>query len=216
MVKPVNSKRQQVVQKAEVKRTEPEKTKIGGVEFRKDHIEKATTYTENGKKMNSVFVRPGVRIDYPDQTGKGKNPSVESLGVRDEWYNPDASHIHISDLENAKIYGNKNKDDYIILKGKSENNEIFVDQKESWFASKGVRRDNVDLGLDTKNNTVHMDETDKTQIWYYQTGIIMGGEEVQASIGGLTVEGKGTSEQEPQLKEALGNNYKLHKHLQDK
>lgn len=217
-VKPVNSKTQKVAAAKEAASvSKNKKTIIGGVEFNKDQIDydKTTTYTQDGKKINSVFVKPGVRIDYPDQKDSGKKPSVKSIGLRNEWYNPDDSNIHITDLDNAKIYGNPNKSDNISLLGKSEGNEILVDRKESWYVNGDMRKDTVYLGPETSNNTVHMDEKDKTEIGYNQTGIEMNGEEVQSSYGQLNVEGKGTSEQEVQLKESLKDNYKLHKHLQN-
>ncbi|MCM1010078.1 MAG: hypothetical protein NC390_04255 [Fusobacterium sp.] len=214
-VKPISSKTT-AQPKAPAAPQESKKVKIGNVEFRKDQIEsdKTRTYVLNGKKMNTVFVKPGVQIDFPDQTAPNKNPRVESIGLRQEWYNPDDSNIHINDLDGAKIYGAPNKNDYISLEGHSSGNEIFVDQKESWYINGDMRRDNVQLGPDTSENTVHMDEKDTTEIWYNQSSVYINDEKVKAEMERLDVKGKGTSEQEVQLKDALKEGYRLHKHLQ--
>ena len=137
------------------------------------------------------------------------------MGLRKEWYKPDDSYISITDLENAKIYGDPDKTDFINLKGKSSSNEIFVDKKESWYINGNMRKDYVELGPDTENNTVHMDEKDETQIWYNQFGVEMDGETVQSEIGYVQVEGKGESSQEEQLKASLSKyQYNYHKRLQ--
>jgi len=210
-VKPISSKPQAPAAKP----AEPPKTvKIGGVTFNRDQIDadKTTTFQQNGRKMNSVFVKPGVRIDFPDQTNSAH---VESIGLRDEWYNPDDSHINIYDLHDAKIYGNPNKSDYIDLHGNSSGNEIFVDKKESWYVNGDMRSDRVELGSDTENNTVHMDEKDETRIFYNQSEVIMNGEVIQDDLGVLRVQGEGESAQEIQLKESLGDaKYKNHKYSQ--
>ena len=123
--------------------------------------------------------------------------------------------IKITDLENAKIYGDPDKTDFINLKGKSSSNEIFVDKKESWYINGNMRKDYVELGPDTENNTVHMDEKDETQIWYNQFGVEMDGETVQSEIGYVQVEGKGESSQEEQLKASLSKyQYNYHKRHQ--
>lgn len=212
-VKPISSAATTTPKEVPAKPQAPEKVKIGNVEFRKDQIEadKTKTYTLNGKKMNTVFVKPGVQIDFPDQE---KNASVESLGLSPEWYNPDRSHINIYNLDNAKIYGIPNKTDFIDLYGSSSGNEIFVDKKESWYINGDMRKDYVELGSHTSNNTVHMDEKDETRIWYNQSGVYINGQEAKSDIERLDVQGKGISEQEVQLKEALKDNYTKHKHIQ--
>lgn len=209
-VKPISGKKAAPAAKP----AQPKTVKIGNVEFRRDQIEadKTKTYTQNGKKMNTVFVKPGVQIDFPDQT---KPARVESTGLREEWYNPDSSYIHIYDLHDAKIYGNPNKSDYIDLHGNSSGNEIFVDKKESWYVNGDMRRDRVELGSDTSDNTVHMDEKDETRIFYNQAGVIMNDHVVQDEIGVLRVQGKGESAQESQLQDALGDGkYQNHKYSQ--
>lgn len=204
MSKPINSQ-------TPAKPAAPQKVKIGGVEFNENQIEKAETYTKNGKKMNSVFLKPGVQIEYPDQANTEKSPRVESLGLRDEWYNHDDSHISIYDLEGATITGAANKDDYICLDGKSKNNTVIVDQKESWYVSKNARKDTVVLGADSSNNTVKMDDSDKLEIEYTHPTTEIG----ENPLGTLKVNGKGTSEQELQLKHDLGNQgYQYHKFRQ--
>ena len=211
-VKPISAKS---LPKTDTPKPEESKTvKIGNVEFRKNQIieDKTRTYTDKGKKMNTVFVKPGVQIDFPDQNNPNKKPSVESRGLRSEWYNPDDSYITINDLENAKIYGAPNKSDFIDLRGKSTGNEIFVNQRESWYINSDMRKDYVDLGWDTSDNTVHMDEKDKTTISYNRPEVIMNGKQVQSSIGHIEVEGEGTSEQELQLKHSLTKSqYQEHK-----
>lgn len=210
-VKPISSKKAAPAAKPA---PQPKTVKIGNVEFRKDQIEadKTKTYTQNGKKMNTVFVKPGVQIDFPDQT---KPARVESIGLRPEWYNYDSSYINIYDLHDAKIYGNPNKSDYIDLHGDSSGNEIFVDKKESWYVNGDMRHDRVELGANTSDNTVHMDEKDETRIFYNQSKVIMNGEVVQDDLGVLRVQGKGESTQESQLQDALGDGkYQNHKYSQ--
>ncbi len=205
--------------KTEAEKEKSNKIKIGGVIFDKNQIEadKTTSYTENGKKMNTVFVKPGVRIDFPDQKNTDKNPSVESRGLYDKWYNPDDSYITITDIEDAKIYGNPNKSDFIDLEGKSRNNEVFVDKKESWYINGDMRKDYVTLYGTTENNTVHMDEKDKTDIWYNQSGVVVNGETYKDETDVIQVEGKGESAQEEQLKGYLGDNkYDEHKFRQER
>lgn len=200
-----------------VQKQKSNKINIGGVIFDKNQIDadKTSSYTLNGKKINTVFVKPGIQIDFPDQKNPNKKPSVESMGLRKEWYNPDDSYISITDLENAKIYGDPDKTDFINLKGKSSSNEIFVDKKESWYINGNMRKDYVELDPDTENNTVHMDEKDETQIWYNQFGVEMDGETVQSEIGYVQVEGKGESSQEEQLKASLSKyQYNYHKRHQ--
>lgn len=214
-VRPVNGKTN-YEKASSVKPMNEESTKvnIGGVTFDKNQIDedKTRSYMKDGRKINSVFIKPGVRIDFPDQTDTNKTPVVESIGLRNEWYNPDESNIHITDLENAKIYGDPNKSDYIGLHGASAGNEIFVDKKESLFVNGNMRKDYVDLGPNTENNTVHMDEKDETKIWYNQFGVEMDGETVQYEVGYIQVEGEGESSQEEQLKASLSKEqYNYHK-----
>ncbi|MGN0031101.1 MAG: hypothetical protein ACI37Q_04010 [Candidatus Gastranaerophilaceae bacterium] len=211
MTKPVKPISAKTATPAVAKPAQPKTVKIGNVEFRKDQIEedKTKTYTQNGKKINTVFVKPGVQIDFPDQAEPAR---VESLGLREEWYNPDSSHINIYDLHDAKIYGNPNKRDYIGLYGNSSDNEIFVDKKESWYVNGDMRKDRVDLGSETSDNTVHMDEKDETRILYNQPGVTMNNQVVQDEIDVLRVQGKGESAQESQLQDALGEaKYQNHK-----
>lgn len=210
-VKPISRKQQTTAAKPAVP---PKTVRIGNVEFRKDQIDadKTKTYMQNGKKMNTVFVKPGVQIDFPDQANPAR---VESIGLRAEWYNPDDSYINIYDLHDAKIYGNPNRTDYIDLRGNSSGNEIFVDKKESWYVNGNMRRDRVELGSGTENNTVHMDEKDETRIFYNQSEVIMNGEVFQDELDVLRVQGEGESSQEMQLKESLGEvKYNTHKNSQ--
>ncbi len=202
-VKPISDNSTLSTKRAQTK-TNSRKVKIGGVTFNKDQIEadKTKKYTLNGKKMNTVFVKPGIQIDYPDQTKK--HAEIESTGLSSKWYNPDSSNIHINNLDNATIYGIPNKRDSIYLDGTSSNNKIIVDQKESWYIDNSQRKDYVELGPDTKNNKVQMDETDKTRIFYNQPAVYINGEEAQSDLGNIDVKGKGTISQEPQLKDALG------------
>lgn len=215
-VKPIGKNTTQT-QKTNVKKQTSDKVNIGGVMFNKNQIEtdKTSSYTLDGKKINTVFLKPGVKIDFPDQKNPDKNPSVESLGLREEWYNPDDSYISITDMEDAKIYGSPNKTDFINLKGQSSGNEIFVNKKENLFTSKNMRKDYVELGPNTQNNTVHMDEKDETKIWFNQIGIEMNGEIVQHEVGYVQVEGEGESSQEEQLKASLSKyQYDYHKKQQ--
>lgn len=207
MPEPINSKTLSAQKPVQPK--QPQKVKIGGVEYNREHIEKSETNVKNGKKEYSVFVKPGVQIVYPEQTSG--NATVESLGLRKEWYNPDESCININDLEGASIYGIPNKSDYISLGGKSKNNTIVVDQKESWYINGDMRRDYVIMYDDTSNNTVVMDKKDKLSIGYTHPTIEQG----ESPYGYLQVNGKGTSEQEVQLKHDLGDNgYRYHKFRQ--
>ncbi len=210
-VKPVNNKTQTV--QTNQPKAKTDKVRIGNVEFKRNEIieDKTKTYVQNGKKMNTVFVKPGVQIDFPDQNPKN-HASVRNTGVVPEWYNPDRSYIQIENLENSKIYGNPNRTDFIDLNGKSKNNTVIVDKKESWYVDGSQRKDYITLGADTSNNTVKMDEKDELDIHYHRTSVYFGTEEVQSPIGNLEVEGKGTSEQELQLKASI--DYPLHKHIQ--
>lgn len=202
-LKPISEHSTQTTGNYQVK-AKSNKVKIGGVIFDKNQIEadKTKTYTLNGKKMNTVWVKPGIQIDYPDQTKK--DASVESTGLSPKWYNPDSSNININNIDNATIYGIQNKSDRIHLEGTSSNNKVIVDQKESWYVDGSQRKDYVELGVDTKNNKVQMDESDTTRIFYNQVGIYHDGEQFQSEVGNLDVKGKGTSSQEPQLKSSLG------------
>ena len=212
-VKPVG-KNSTIKQTTAVKKQKSDKVNIGGVIFNKNQIEhdKTSSYRLNGEKINTVFVKPGIQIDFPDQKNPNKRPSIESRGLRKVWYNPDDSYISITDLENAKIYGDPDKTDFINLKGQSSGNEIFVNKKENLFTSKNMRKDYVELGPDTENNTVHMDEKDETKIWYNQFGVEMDGETVRYEVGYIQVEGEGESSQEEQLKASLSKEqYNYHK-----
>ncbi|MBO6088065.1 hypothetical protein J6P92_06970 [bacterium] len=214
-VKPVS--RKTAPQPQQIAPQEKKTVKIGNVEFRKDQIEanKTKTYMQNGKKMNTVFVKPGVQIDFPDQTNPQKHPSVESRGLRQEWYNYDSSWIDVTDLDNATITGAKNRSDYITLKGLSNNNKIIVDQDESWYINGDMKKDRVQLESSTSGNTVEMDEKDDLQIWYNQPEVQMNGQIVQSQHGRVNVHGKGTSEQELQLQQSLTEGqYEQHKFTQ--
>lgn len=202
-VKPIGKKTQSA--SAAPKKEEPKKVKIGGIEFRKDEIDKTSSYVKDGKKINSVFLKNGVQIDYPNQTDSNKNPHVESRGDGGFWGN-DLPGTSAYDVDNAVIYGNKNKTDFISLSGKSSSNEVIVNQEESWYVNGNMQHDYVDLGPNTENNTVHMDKKDRTHIFYNQTGIEINGEELQSTLGVLKVEGEGVSSQEEQLKDALPEN----------
>lgn len=215
MTPPINSKT--VSQPTQTKtqqpavQAKPKTVKIGGVEYKANQVESSEKYTQNGQTRYNVFVKPGVQLDYPAQTDKSKSPRVESLGLYEEWYNRDDSHINIYDIDNATITGKKNKDDYIRLAGRSSNNTVIVDQKESWYINGDMRRDCISLDPETSNNTVKMDEKDRLQIMYNSYN------DKQTGLDILTITGKGTSEQEVQLKHDVGNHmYNYHKSQQQK
>ncbi len=214
-LKPINSKTPKP-QPQPVTPQKPKEVNIGGVIFNPNHIdaEKTTTFMENGVKMNSVFTSAGLQIVYPDQTNPDKQPKVTSAGIYEEWYNPNSSNTVIDDIENATIIGSKKSDD-IVLCGESSNNTIIVDQKKAFLLSNDSKRDNVQLWTETENNTVVMDENDKLDISHYQTSAKFKGIEIRSNIATVRVEGEGTSEQEVQLQDALGEGgYLIHKHLQ--
>ena len=216
-LKPVNGQKQAAKPEAPKPQPRQEKIEIGGVLVNPKMIDEKRTFTyqENGKNMNTVFTKAGVTITYPDQTNPDKKPEITILGIRDEWYNPNDSHTIIKDLENATITGNPNKDDYILLEGESANNTVVVDQKEGFFVDKSMRKDSVELGFDTENNTVKMGEDDHLQIWHHQTSVKVDGREVKPPIDHLYIQGEGVSEQEAQLQDALSESqYRTHKHLQ--
>ena len=171
------------------------KVNIGGITFDKNQIEadKTRRYTLNGRNMNSVFVKPGIKIDYPDQTKN--NASVESIGLRQEWYNPDVSNIHINNVDNATIQGNPNLSDYIQLTGTSSNNRVIVDQKESWYISSRQRQDRVELGPLTYNNKVQMDKSDTTKVHYNKSSVGIN-EYPSDELGTHIVKEEGTCSQE--------------------
>ena len=88
-VKPVSRTSKNAQTKAvenKQKQQNSEKVKIGGVLFNRNQIDesKTKTYTQDGKKMNTVFVKPGVQINYPDQSNKNNNPSIEKSVVFNE------------------------------------------------------------------------------------------------------------------------------------
>lgn len=216
-LKPVNSQTQAAKADAPKAQAQPEKIEIGGVLVNPKLIDEKRTfsYQENGKNMNTIFTKAGVTITYPDQTNPEKNPEITILGIRDEWYNPNDSHTIIKDLEGATITGNPNKDDYIKLEGESSGNTVVVDQKEGLFTNKNMRKDRVMLGGETENNTVKMDESDNLEI-DYQLGVDLTLTGLRGySSGHIEVQGKGVSEQEVQLQDALGNAlYQEHKNIQ--
>ena len=220
-VKPVNSASQngQTGAARELSATnKPQEVNIGGVTFNRNQIDedKTKTYVKDGKKMNTVFVKPGVQIDFPDQKNKKNNPSVESNGLSDKWYNPDYSWINVNDVEGATIIGAKNRNDTIRLKGNSNNNTIIVDNKESFYVNKAMRSDAVILYDTTHDNTVRMDDSDKLEIMYNPSldSVVNNGVE-HPMPRTLNVEGKGVSEQEVQLKESLSKGeYEIHKIVQ--
>ncbi len=217
-LKPVNGQTQTQKADAPKPQAQPEKIEIGGVLVNPQLIDekRSFTYQENGKTMNTIFTKAGVTITYPDQTNPEKNPEIAILGIRDEWYNPNDSHTIITDLEDATITGNPDKADYIILQGQSSDNTVVVDQKEGFFVDKRMRKDRVEIGYDTEGNTVKMDDSDSLEIGHHQSAVEVNGREVRGSLGYLTIQGAGTSEQEPQLKDALGENgYRTHKFLQN-
>lgn len=199
-VKPVSKRTVNTAAPAKTQKTQ--KVKIGGIEFRKDQVGKTSEYTKNNQKINTVFLKNGMQIDFPNQTNSKKEPSIDSRG-KSGFFSTDSPSLQAYDVENATIYGNPNNTDFINLSGKSSGNEIIVDQKESWYVNGSMQKDYVDLGPDTENNTVLMDKKDKTRIWYNQTGIEMNGVEVQSTLGHLEVEGAGVSSQEEQLQDAL-------------
>ncbi len=115
MSKPINSQTQMPAQTP----TQPattQKVKIGGVEFDAKRVKSSDSYVKEGKKMNCVFLESGLQIDYPDQTDSNKNPIVLSSSMYPQCY----THTMISDLDNATIYGAKNKDDRIFYTGNQQ------------------------------------------------------------------------------------------------
>ena len=217
-LKPVNSQTQAAKAEAPKVQAQPEKIEIGGVLVNPKLIDekRSFSYQDNGKNMNTIFTKAGVTITYPDQTNPEKNPEITIIGIRDEWYNPNDSHTIIKDLEGATISGNPNRDDYILLEGKSSDNTVVVDQKEGFFVDGSMRKDRVELGYDTEGNTVKMDGKDSLEIAHHQSSVEVDGREVRAPLGYLNIQGAGTSEQEVQLKDALGENgYRTHKFLQN-
>jgi hypothetical protein len=212
MVRPISNQSSQVKTKSSTPvRKDTGKVKIGGVEYNANQVEKSEVKTVNGKKTCFVQLKPGVTIMYPEQKDSTKSPRVESLGLRNEWYNPDESHIDITDVDGATIWGCKNKSDYINLNGRSSGNTVIVNQEESLFVNRNVRKDRVDLGANTSGNRVIMDEDDILNIDY--TKPTMSSSENPIEI--LKVEGEGISDQEVQLKDALREkDYNYHKSSQ--
>jgi hypothetical protein len=61
-----------------------------------------------------------------------------------------------------------------------------------------MRHDSVELGANTSNNTVEMDDEDELQIFYNDS------RDKDTGLNTLTVTGSGTSEQEVQLEHDIG------------
>ncbi len=96
---------------------------IGNVQFNKNQVQSHTT-GENllGKKINTVFMKDGTKIEFPDQniTDPKKMPSV--MMGRDGAVNNPPPGIKFSNFESGKVTGTDAQDYYYI-----DNSRLTVD-----------------------------------------------------------------------------------------
>ena len=144
---------------------------IGGVRFNKNDVAKSEVIKKDGKELNSVFLRDGTKVVYPNQAEK--NESVVSMTdktktekspfgysvtegefVVDYGYDPTVINLNKKEVKtgdvsvdfyrinSAEITGTKKKDDYTLYG--CRNTKIDVSQKDG-------KRDVVDIQNDNRN-----------------------------------------------------------------
>lgn len=92
---------------------------IGNVQFNKSEVKSSTTHIDaSGKKINTVFMKDGTKIEFHDQqiTDPNKLPSV--MMGRDASINNPPMGIKFSNFESGKVTGTPNKDYYYMSNSK--------------------------------------------------------------------------------------------------
>lgn len=129
---------------------------IGGVRFNKQDVQKSETIKQDGKVMNSVFLRDGTKVVYPNQAGNNESMVVMSdktkkersgvgidmssgnvtinygqpgvMGLGDKEVKTGEVDINFYRMNGAEITGTEKHDDY-TLSG-CQNTNVDVSQKD--------------------------------------------------------------------------------------
>ncbi len=124
--------------------------KIGGVKFNKADVKSSEVIVKDGKKINSVFLKDGTHVEFPNQSENNKSSVSQSNSAHYEpgahvGFNPMTGnvgpHISLDKVEDtsvkvtsfnrmtgAKITGTENEDCY-YLNG-CTNSEVDLSQKD--------------------------------------------------------------------------------------
>lgn len=141
---------------------------IGGVKFNKNDVAKSEVIKKDGKELNSVFLRDGTKMVYPNQSEK--NESIVSMTdktrtekspfgysvtegefVVDYGYDPTVININKKEVKTgdvsvdfyrvngAEITGTKKEDDYTLYG--CRNTKVDVSQKDGKVDVVDIRND---------------------------------------------------------------------------
>lgn len=139
--------------------TDSNSINIGGVKFNKNDVAKSEVIKqEDGVLKNSVFLKDGTHIVYPNQSAK--NESLISIHSNDDSGNPENKEFTVDfyRISNAEIIGTERKDDYILHGCKDS--KVDVSQKDNKRDSVKIKDDDTNVhqhynGRDIKNETQH-------------------------------------------------------------
>lgn len=139
--------------------TDSNSVNIGGVRFNKNDVVKSEVIKQEGEvPKNSVFLRDGTQIVFPNQSAK--NESLISIHANDDSGNPENKEFTVDfyRISNAEIIGTERKDEYILHGCKDS--KVDVSQKDNKRDSVKIKDDDTNVhqhynGRDIKNGTQH-------------------------------------------------------------
>jgi len=109
---------------------ENKKINIGEVSFKKGDVVKSETAQKNGQTINTVFLKDGTKLSFPEQDPKN-NAGVSIFGEQRFVY-PIATHtaqkVTLKKLDNAEVTGTEKTDSY-VLEG-CRDSKVNVSQKD--------------------------------------------------------------------------------------
>lgn len=140
---------------------------LGGVVYNENHVKKSSVRTDaNGKKTYSVFLKNGVKIEYPEQQKPGARLYGYELSFWDSLSNDTSTALY--NFDGAKVTGTPD-DDLIHMErctnckvdisGDDNDDEVIIDKNTVFWRSKGEQ---VNL---SKGNDIIMDEHDNLTIY---------------------------------------------------
>ena len=113
---------------------------IGGVKFNKHDVKKSEQIEQDGKILNSVFLKDGTQIVFPEQKAEDK-VSVEQYNGHnhneyDDLYTAEDYRTKIFHMSDAKVIGSKKEDEMYLFGCKNVNVDVSNDYNRDFVSIK--------------------------------------------------------------------------------
>ena len=109
---------------------------IGGVKFNKHDVQKSEQIEKDGKVLNSVFLKDGTQIVFPEQKAEDK-VSVEQYNSQhnneyDDLNTANDYHTRIFHMSDAQVIGTKKEDEMYLFGCKNVNVDVSNDYNRDY------------------------------------------------------------------------------------